>query len=234
MNVQLYITRSGRVQAGSLRPTHVAFGDRMCTLNYDAKRRQLSVGGGLVYQQTITQSYHLSASDTHWIAKVQHPTDAVPLELSVVNNDGRVAVFRGRHVGSYAPDKSTRQADLIARVADTAGHVPSDWSCDRVFELRLQPEVEAEAARGGESLALLLAIATEGFWSQGAIVHAGNDRDDTHGGAVDEVALLEQSGRSAPGVIHSAKSLLRGYDRHYRKERARRERAERERGFDSI
>ena len=63
---------------------------------------------------------------------------------------------------------------------------------------------------------------------QGAIVHAGNERDDTHGGAVDEQALLEQR-----ALIQPAKSA-RSYERHYRHERAKRERAEHARGFDSI
>ena len=44
--------------------------------------------------------------------------------------------------------------------------IPADWSCGRVYELAVHPEVEREArGAGGSTLPLLLAICIEGFWS---------------------------------------------------------------------
>ena len=71
----------------------------------------------------------------------------------------------GSHVGAYLPEKETRTSDLICRVLDTHGRLPDDYSCDRVFELRLEPETERRASETPDALALLLAICIEGFWS---------------------------------------------------------------------
>merc|ERR1719359_924537 len=163
----------GRVHAGSLHPTAVEFSEKT-NLSYDTTQKALV--GSRTYKRSIAQSYQLSAYDTRWKA-LGAPTsstmrgglDGVPEELSVVNNDDRVAVFRGSHVGAYMPDKDTRTSDLICRVMDTHGYVPDDYSCDRVYELRLEPEVERRASETPDALALLLAICIEGFWSQGAI-----------------------------------------------------------------
>ena len=233
MTVQLYITNGGRVHAGSLRPSAVTFSEP--TLSYDSKTRRLE--GVREYQQRITQTYHLSAYDTNFVVVGAKDEIDLPCEISVVNNDGRVGVFRGAHTGAYTPASSTRTADLLAHVPTTDGQIPSDWSCDQIFELRLHPGLEKCASNQPGALALLLAIATEGFWSQGGICHGGLDpRDDTHAGAVDDIALLEHDlGRGNGSIVQPAKSLLRGIQRHYLKhEKRARSKREREKKFDSI
>jgi len=194
--VQLFLTPNGRVHAGMPGPSEVTFGASDDALAYDPDIKRLA--GVLTYQRAITASYHLCPADTIW--KLDDGGNgegaaALPRVVSVVNNDGRVAVFRGAHVGAYLPDAATRRADLIAHVPETHGSIPGDWSCDRVFELRLHPEVDASAGATPGLLPLLLAICTEGFWSQGAIGHGGIEGDYTHGGAVDKAALLESGSK---------------------------------------
>ena len=176
LKVQLFITPGGRVHAGSLHPTAVEFGETT-NLSYDTAQRALV--GCRTYKRSIAQAYSYCAYDTSWKALDDLDSlDGVPEELSVVNNDDRVAVFRGgAHVGAYLPEKATRTSDLICRVVDARGRVPDDYSCDRVFELRLEPEVERRAGETPGALELLLAICVEGFWSQGAICHGGIEGD---------------------------------------------------------
>jgi len=202
LQVQLFLSSSGRVHAGYVHPAQVHFGEKSA-LAYDAKKRSLS-SESCVYQRAKAQSYNLCAYDTRWSLTSREDVPGrggggagIPSELSVVNNDGRVAVFRGRHKGAYDDDASSRAQDLLARVPDTDGCIPPDWSCDREFELLLHPELEQSAST---SLPLLLAICTEGFWSQGSICHGmySDYGDDSHGGAVDRVALLENT--SCPDV----------------------------------
>lgn len=207
ISVQLYLTPQGRVHAGAVHPSTVTFSGGGATgISYDASKKILS-NDHHSFKRQIGTSYHLCAYDTVWrkqgggdVAATSSSTGPLlPHELSVVNNEGRVAAFRGVHLGAWLPDKATRSADLLARVPDTTGEWHNDEEC-RVFELCLHPALETAAGAEPGALPLLLAIISEGFWSQGAICHGGKESDDTHGGETDQDALLA-AGRHGKHVL---------------------------------
>ena len=218
VEVQLYLTQSGRLHAGSLYPAEVGFagaGD----LFYDVSRRHLILGD-CTYERSIAQRWQLCAYDTVWVA-----TDAdaarklgLPSELSVHNNEGRVAVFIGPRPG-YTSEMRARAGDLIAHCANTDGNIPEDFSCDREFFLRLEPTLEERVSATPGALALILAICSEGFWAHGGICHGGLDdfTADSHGGAVDETALLRGIARGGSTIVRPRKSLWKGYERNVKK-----------------
>lgn len=232
IDVKLFLTKSGRLHAGSLHPSEVTFtlpGHDCGVLEYDLKTRCLSTSS-CRFERSITATRQLCPYDTIWKARKSGDADVdVPNTLSVLNNAGRVAAFRGPKPADPSVS-SGRAADLVARVGDTHGVLPSDWSCSRVFTLQVRPEIERRAreAPGGEALALLLAVLTEAWWSQGAISHGSLDGDDSHGGETDRSALLEAEehgllSRSAQGggsfgsrIVRPAKSILKGYERRLR------------------
>ena len=173
-DVQLYMTSSGRLHAGSLHPTDVTFADK--SQRYDLEAKRLTVdghqGANITYQRTVTQKRHICPYDVAWrlvvdtAATGQSKTPpALPHELSVDNTKGRVAVFHGPKPKDDE-DPKARAADLVACVACTHGQIPSDWSCNRVFELRLHPRLEKQASETPGGLSLILAMIVEGFWSQ--------------------------------------------------------------------
>jgi hypothetical protein len=230
VEVNLFLTSSGRLHAGSLHPSEVTFtlpGDEDGVLNYDLKTRKLSTST-CSFERSITATRQLCPYDTIWKAKKGGDASMLPDTISVLNNAGRVAVFRGPKPADPSVS-SGRAADLIARVADTHGELPSDWGCNRTFTLQVRPEIERRAreAPGGEPLALLLAVLSEAWWSQGAICHGSLDGADSHGGETDQAALLDAEARGgvrgvAKGssmqsrIVRPAKSLLKGYQRHLR------------------
>ena len=163
--------------------------------------------------------WQLCAYDTIWQATDPRAAQdlGLPKELSVLNNDGRVAVFVGPRPG-YNSEARARAADLIAHVPDTDGSLPLDFSAHREFVMRLEPALEQRVSATPGALPLLLAICAEGFWAQGAICHGGIDFSDdaSHGGAVDEAALLRSQARGDSTIVRSRKTILRGYERHLR------------------
>ena len=247
IEVQLFVTSNGRVHAGSLHPSEVKFtvggvgGAAGASLEYDLKTRRLSIcGGKTTYQRSITATRQLCPYDTIWTIRERDRKEGaaaadgaaacLPATLSVINTSGRVAAFRGTKPDDPG-SSSSRAADLLGRVHDTHGTLPSDWGCHRTFELLVHPDLERSAREAGaDSLALLLAILTEGWWSQGAISHGTlDDASDSHGGEVDQTVLLREQDRPHPrlapsnraalssSIIRPAKSLLRGYQRHLRR-----------------
>jgi len=227
------MTSSGRLHAGSLHPTDVTFADK--SQRYDLEAKRLTVdghqGANITYQRTVTQKRHICPYDVAWrlvvdtAATGQSKTPpALPHELSVDNTKGRVAVFHGPKPKDDE-DPKARAADLVACVACTHGQIPSDWSCNRVFELRLHPRLEKQASETPGGLSLILAMIVEGFWSQGAISHGALESDDSHAGEFDQVALLgsEDGKPKASSAVLPAGALLQGYYRRLRK-KARKDR----------
>ena len=249
IEVQLSLTASGRLHAGSLHPARVTItASDGSSISYDAAQRTLQSGrkgededSQMIFRRAIAKRWHASTYDTSWRSDGVLP-EGLPQEFAVLNNKGRAATFRGSRPEGAS---SERSMDLIAMVPDTHGQLPSDWSCGRVFEVRLNPKLEQQAKPMPGALAAVLAICTEGFWSQGAIIHGDIDDPsaDSHGGATDEVALLNHQskprgmfddGAHDLDVVYPAKSLWRGYQTYLRKKARKAQREKRYRGLDGA
>ena len=247
IEVQLFVTSNGRVHAGSLHPSEVKFtvggvgGAAGASLEYDLKTRRLSIcGGKTTYQRSITATRQLCPYDTIWTIRERDRKEGaaaadgaaacLPATLSVINTSGRVAAFRGTKPDDPG-SSSSRAADLLGRVPTRTARCrrtgdatePSSSSSIPIWS-------DLRARRALTLFALLLAILTEGWWSQGAISHGTlDDASDSHGGEVDQTVLLREQDRPHPrlapsnraalssSIIRPAKSLLRGYQRHLRR-----------------
>jgi len=144
------------------------------SLAYTPRFRTLA--GLRKYVRTIGKTRDRGSWDTVWRADTPPTASAaaaltganyLPDEISVVNADERVCVYRGkRPVGT----DSKRCDDLLA-------WVPSAQSKDGSFDIAVHPELHAARARHAGVLSLFLAIVCEGFWSQGAICLGQSDWD---------------------------------------------------------
>ena len=87
----------------------------------------------------------------------------LPSELAVLNADERVRVYRGRRPADAA-EESARAADLLAWVPTK---IDGGWGRGPI-EVRVHPVLHEASEKHAPVLQLFLAIALEGFWSQGA------------------------------------------------------------------
>jgi len=189
ITVQLWLTpRGDYVSAKALHPVDVEFevGDEPPTANhplpevpigqtalgYSPKLRTLV--GLRSYVRTVGKTRDVGSYDTNWRAAIPPPEGAaavtgaslLPDEISVVNVDERVCVYRGKRPANTAEANARAEAgDLMARVPTADGGY-SDLGC---YELAVRPDLIESYSQHAGVLPLFLAIAIEGFWSQGAI-----------------------------------------------------------------
>lgn len=182
VQVQLWQTQRGHVSAKALHPANVEFSvgvpeppsssleesvpTGQISLAYSPRMRTLA--GLRKYVRTVAKSRDLGSWDTLWRADNILPGSAaaligaalLPNEISVINVDERVCVYRGKVQAGV--DTSSHSGDLLARVPTAK----SDSDC---FDIAVHPELDAAYARHVGVLPIFLAIAIEGFWSQGPI-----------------------------------------------------------------
>ena len=84
--------------------------------------------------------------------------------------------------------------------------VGSMFSASRRRPAGDEPTLEERVSATPGALALILAICSEGFWAHGGICHGGLDdfTADSHGGAVDETALLRGIARGGSTIETSS------------------------------
>ena len=143
------------------------------SLAYIPRKRLL--GGLRTYTRTVSKMpklFEAGSSDTLWTSelRVQDESAAVsagvlllPSELAVLNADERVRVYRGRRPADAA-EESARAADLLAWVPTK---IDGGWGRGPI-EVRVHPVLHEASEKHAPVLQLFLAIALEGFWSQGA------------------------------------------------------------------
>jgi len=138
------------------------------SLGYIPKSRLLA--GLRTYTRSVTKERDAGSYDTSWRSDAPGlaaaPTGGLllPSQLSVVNADDRVCIFKGKGPAS-ASEASERKEDLLARVPpSTTG---AGVAVGR-YQICVHPNLHASAANHSGVLQILLAIALEGFWSQGA------------------------------------------------------------------
>ena len=85
---------------------------------------------------------------------------------------GRDCQWQCRRSRADRPRRSRESRDLLAQVLSTNKSTTSTDGLSRDFALAVKPELVAAASASDGVLALFLAIATEGFWSQGSACHA--------------------------------------------------------------
>ena len=193
MNVFPYKNRHGHVSVVSIHPFSVEFVNNIETgLSYEQsgkKTRTLSsaaLGDVGTYKRQVSKRRTASNADTTWRAPKRSgaaETQAVacgvitlPAEISVVNANHRVAVWRGSRPSDAQDAYERGSRDLLAQVLNAGRGTLSSDGCTQVFELTIRPELaDAATAAGPAVISLFLAIATEGFWSQGSVNHASGD-----------------------------------------------------------
>ena len=218
LHVVPFKNKNGHVSVVSNNPFAVTFqgGDLRYDVDKQAKPtvRQLTsavLGASGSYVRRVSVERRNGSSDTVWraaprsgdaeTAAVANGVIALPTELSVVNIHERVVVWRGPRPPDASEAKSRASRDLLAQVLSTNRSTTSTDGMSREFSFAIKPELVTAASAHDGVFLLFLAIAIEGFWSQGSACHA---------------LLGDEFGRSAPSRstdgsdVRPAKNLIDG------------------------
>ena len=188
------------------------------SLAYIPRKRLL--GGLRTYTRTVSKMpklFEAGSSDTLWTSeqRVQDESAAaaagvllLPSELAVLNAE-RVRVYRGRRPADAA-EESARAADLLAWVPTK---IDGGWGRGPI-EVRVHPVLHEASERHAPVLQLFLAIALEGFWSQGA---ASLGLFDTARG-VHWTSKINPAADGPPPAVREGKNLFKVLQDQSRKE----------------
>ena len=214
-----FSNKYGHVSVVSVHPYAVQFAAPSTlvyeTIDNHTKKpiRQLGItalGTSAIYKRSISKKWLDGKSDTVWRcakrvgsveeAAVANGVITLPTEISVANGGDRVSVWRGPRPSSSSEAGARGSRDLLAHIVSSAadrGEISPD-GLSQSFCLAVRPQLSDAAGCHAEVLPLFLAIAVEGYWSQGSANHAISD----------EVGIVVQEQRSDGANVRPTVNII--------------------------